>query len=204
MSNNLQFEKLFQPCNIGNLQLKNRVVMPSMGNNFGSEDGCVTERLVAYYNERAKGGSGLIITEMVCMDSPLGRRGANQLRIDEDCYIDGLSNLTRQIHNSRCKIAIQLCHAGLFAASKYVQIQPVAPSPTEYFGQKVTEELSISQIENIINHFVEGARAGYKRLTSMVLRYMLPIATYWPIFFLLYLINDTIYLGEVLKIVPGF
>ena len=129
-----------------------------MGNNFGAEDGCVTERLVAYYNERAKGGPGLIITEMVSIDSPLGRRGTNQLRIDEDRYIDGLSSLTRQIHNSTCKIAIQLCHAGLFAASKYVQVQPVAPSPIEYFGQKVTEELSIFQIENIINRFVDGAR----------------------------------------------
>jgi len=77
--------------------------MPSMGNNFGAEDGCVTERLVAYYNERAKGGPGLIITEMVSIDSPLGRRGSNQLRIDDDRILMGSAALPT-IHNSSCKL----------------------------------------------------------------------------------------------------
>ena len=157
MNNKSKIKELFQPCNIGKMQLKNRIVMPPMGNNYASDDGCVTERLIDYYNERANGGVGLIITEMVSIDSPLGQRGVQQLRIDEDSFIEGLSRLTNQIHNSNCKIAIQLCHAGLLAASNKISLQPVAPSPVEYFGQKVTRELSIDEIDNIIHHFVKGA-----------------------------------------------
>ena len=58
-----KFEKIFQPCYIGKMVLKNRLVMPSMGNNFGTDDGYVTDQLIDYYNERAIGGAGLIITE---------------------------------------------------------------------------------------------------------------------------------------------
>ena len=77
MSNKVEFEKLFQPCQIGKMILINRLVMPAMGTNYGTEDGHVTERLIDYYKERANGGPGLIIPEMVSIDSPLGRRGAH-------------------------------------------------------------------------------------------------------------------------------
>jgi 2,4-dienoyl-CoA reductase-like NADH-dependent reductase (Old Yellow Enzyme family)/thioredoxin reductase len=157
MSRKPELEKLFEPCNIGKLQLKNRVVMPPMGNNFGAEDGSVTPQQIDYYNERALGGPGLIITEMVSVDSPMGQRGIRQLRIDDDRYIPGLSLLAQQVHDSGGKMALQLCHAGLLAASKNFVLQPVAPSPVEYYGKKVTKELSKEEIQDIINHFITGA-----------------------------------------------
>ncbi len=157
MNSEPELRELFQPCNIGKLQLKNRVVLPPMGNNFGAEDGSVTPQLVDYYTERAMGGPGLIITEMVSIDSPSGQRGARQLRIDDDRFIVGLSRLAQQVHDSGCKMALQLCHAGLLAASDSFRLQPVAPSPVEYFGKKVTRELSKAEIKDIINHFVRGA-----------------------------------------------
>ena len=157
MNSKPELRKLFEPCNIGKLQLKNRVVMPPMGNNFGAEDGSVTRQLINYYNERAMGGPGLIITEMVSIDSPLGQRGVRQLRIDDDRFIAGLSRLARQVHSSGGKMALQLCHSGLLAASDSFLLQPVAPSPVEYFGKKVTRELSKAEIKEIINHFVRGA-----------------------------------------------
>ena len=108
MSRKPELEKLFQPCSIGKMQLKNRLVMPPMGNNFSAEDGSVTPRLIDYYNERALGGTGLIITEMVSVDSPMGQRGIRQLRIDDDRYIPGLSRLAQQVHDSGGKMALQL------------------------------------------------------------------------------------------------
>jgi len=157
MSRKPGLDKLFQPCNIGKLQLKNRVVMPPMGNNFGAEDGSVTLQQIDYYNERALGGPGLIITEMVSVDSPMGQRGIRQLRIDDDRFIPGLSRLAIQVHDSGGKMALQLCHAGLLAASNNFVLQPVAPSPVEYYGKKVTEGLSKEEIKDIINHFIRGA-----------------------------------------------
>jgi len=60
-----EFPHLFQPCKIGQMILTNRVVLPAMGNNYGTEDGSVTDRQIDYYNERAIGGAGLLITGLI-------------------------------------------------------------------------------------------------------------------------------------------
>ena len=146
MNNKTEFEKLLQPIRINQMNLANRVVLPAMGNNYGSDGGFVTERQIDYYTERANGGAGLLITEMVSIDSPVGQRGAQQLRIDDDKYIPNFRKLTEQIHKAGSKMAMQLCHAGLLAASDKFLLQTVAPSPIEHFGQKVTKELTIDEI----------------------------------------------------------
>lgn len=58
----MQYEMLFSPLNIGQVTIKNRVVMAPMLMGFGTFDGTPTHRLMDYYEERAKGGAGLIIT----------------------------------------------------------------------------------------------------------------------------------------------
>ena len=62
----MEFKSIFTPLKIGNMVLKNRLVIPGMGNNLGSEDGAgdMTPKAQAYYAERAKGGYGLIMTEV--------------------------------------------------------------------------------------------------------------------------------------------
>jgi 2,4-dienoyl-CoA reductase-like NADH-dependent reductase (Old Yellow Enzyme family) len=65
------FPAIFSPFTIGSLRLKNRVLMAAMGNNFSHPEGTVSDRAIAYYRERARGGAGLIITE-AC---PAGQRG---------------------------------------------------------------------------------------------------------------------------------
>jgi 2,4-dienoyl-CoA reductase-like NADH-dependent reductase (Old Yellow Enzyme family)/thioredoxin reductase len=144
------------------MNLVNRLVMPSMGTNFGSEDGHVTERLINYYEERANRGPGLIIPEMISMDFPLGRRGAHQLRIDEDKYVEGLQKLTDRIHNTSSKIAIQLCHAGILAGPKNSGLLPVAPSPVDDFKGMRARQLTVDEIEIIITRFIEAAQRAKK------------------------------------------
>ena len=156
------FPKLFEPCKIGQMGLVNRLVMPPMGNNYGTEDGYVTERLIDYYKERAKDGPGLIITEMVCTESPLGRRGSHQLRIDDDSYIEGLSRLTEHIHECKRKIALQICHAGILAGTRDLGLLPVGPSAVENFGGLKGRELTRDEIEVIIANFVKAALRGKK------------------------------------------
>ena len=60
----MEFKKLFSEVSIGNLKLKNRVVMEPMMLGFGQINGCPTEQMMNYYEERAKGGTGLIVTEI--------------------------------------------------------------------------------------------------------------------------------------------
>ena len=55
--------QLFTPIKIGDLKLKNRLIMPSMGTVLADVNGAVTDMMIAYYAERARGGVGLIIVE---------------------------------------------------------------------------------------------------------------------------------------------
>ena len=60
----MEYKMLFTPMNIGTVQIKNRVVMPPMMLGFGQFNGCPTKEMMDYYEERAIGGAGLIITEI--------------------------------------------------------------------------------------------------------------------------------------------
>ena len=64
MNRQIKYPLLASPASIGSLELKNRMIMAAMGSNFASEDGYTTEKLTAYYEERARGGIGLIILEL--------------------------------------------------------------------------------------------------------------------------------------------
>ena len=59
----MKFKHMFSPIQIGPMTVKNRFVVPPMGNNFANTDGSMSEQSVAYYRERAKGGFGLITIE---------------------------------------------------------------------------------------------------------------------------------------------
>ena len=63
-----EYTKLFEPIRIGGLELKNRIVMPALCSKFGTEFGAVSQRLIDFYVERARGGVGLIIIENTCVD----------------------------------------------------------------------------------------------------------------------------------------
>lgn len=55
--------KLFTPMKVGNCTIPNRLVVPAMVTNYCDEDGFLTDRYMAYIEEKAKGGWGMIITE---------------------------------------------------------------------------------------------------------------------------------------------
>lgn len=107
-----KYQHLFNPGKIGNLLVPNRIVMAPMATNYPSETGGITEALVDYYEQRAKGGTGLIIAENCCVDYPAGKGGAAQLRLDEDRFIPGMSRLVEAVHYWGAKIAIQINHSG--------------------------------------------------------------------------------------------
>jgi 2,4-dienoyl-CoA reductase-like NADH-dependent reductase (Old Yellow Enzyme family) len=99
---------------------------------------------------------------MVCTESPLGRRGSHQLRIDDDSYIEGLSRLTQHIHVCKRKIALQICHAGILAGTRDLGLLPVGPSPVDNSNGLKGRELTRDEIEAIIANFVKAALRGKK------------------------------------------
>jgi 2,4-dienoyl-CoA reductase-like NADH-dependent reductase (Old Yellow Enzyme family)/thioredoxin reductase len=165
MSGTPSFERLFQPIRLGTMEVKNRLALTPMATNFSSKDGFVTDKLKAYYTERARGGAGLVMVEESCVDAPVGKGGAFQLYIDDDKCLPGLTELAGAIHQNGAKAAIQLHHAGRFAATRYTGCQPVAPSAIAGMGGDLPRELSVPEIEAIVDRFAQSAerakRAGF-------------------------------------------
>jgi len=162
MNESIRLEKLFEPLPIGEMRLRNRIAMAPMVTSFGSSDGHVTEQTLGYYEERSKGGVGLIIVEGTCIDSPIGRLSQRQLVIDDDKCIPGLSDLAYTIQKHGATAAIQLLHAGGFTYSAVTGLQPVAPSAVPLPGRETPRVLTIEEISEITQRFARAAGRAKK------------------------------------------
>jgi 2,4-dienoyl-CoA reductase-like NADH-dependent reductase (Old Yellow Enzyme family)/thioredoxin reductase len=159
-----RFQKLLEPSWIGSMSVRNRLVMPPMATNFGSREGLVTQRMIDYYEQRAK-FAGLVIVEFTGVDSPVGRATPQQLLIDDDKFIPDLGKLAQAIKRQGARAAIQLHHVGRQAKSSVTGHQPVAPSSIPAPEGELPRELTPSEIATIVARFGEGAerakRAGF-------------------------------------------
>lgn len=152
---------LFEPFQIKNLSLRNRIVMAPMHTKFASESGEVTERLTSYLVERARGEVGLIILENTCIDWAHGRAAGNPVTIHDDLNRTGLSNLTLAVHRHGAKIVTQLHFTGRQNLRSNIVggMAPVAPSPVKSkIGGDEPRALEEHEIEDIIQKYVDGAR----------------------------------------------
>lgn len=77
----MKFKAMFQPIEIGNMTVKNRFVVPPMGNNFANTDGTMSEQSVAYYAARAKGGFGLVTIEATVVHPDAKRRSKKTMSV---------------------------------------------------------------------------------------------------------------------------
>lgn len=108
----MNYEMLFSPMKIGNVEIKNRIVMAPMLMGFGRFDGNATEKMMNYYEERAKGGTGLIITEITRVNDLSGASSFGQLSASKDRNIDSISELAKRIHKHGAKLFVELHHPG--------------------------------------------------------------------------------------------
>lgn len=108
----MKYELLSSPMKIGTCEIKNRIVLPPMLMGFANLDGTPTEKLINYYEERAKGGCGLIMTEITRVNDKTGSAAFAQLAVSHDYHIKPLSQLAERIHKHGAKIFIQLHHPG--------------------------------------------------------------------------------------------
>ncbi|WP_071393379.1 oxidoreductase [Bacillus tuaregi] len=155
----MKYQHLFAKGKIGSLTLKNRIVMPPMGTNLSGPDGEITDHMIAYYEERAKGGTGLVIVEVASIDYEYGKAAVTQPRVDEDRFIPGIHRLVNAVHKHGAKIFMQLHHAG--RESKSILIggkQIVAPSPVTCpsIGEE-PRELTTAEVKELVMKFVMGA-----------------------------------------------
>ena len=108
----MKYDMLFSPMKIGKVEIKNRVVMAPMCMGFGQFDGRVTPAMMDHYVERAKGGVGLIITEITRINDITGAASFGQMGITYDYHIPPLKEMADRIHSYGSKIFVELHHPG--------------------------------------------------------------------------------------------
>jgi 2,4-dienoyl-CoA reductase-like NADH-dependent reductase (Old Yellow Enzyme family)/thioredoxin reductase len=156
---------LEQPGRVGSLRLKNRVVMAPMGTNYSTTDGLSTERDKRYYEERAKGGVAMIMTEAMVVTEH-ARPHHNSLCCYHDRFIPGLATIVEAIKGHDCHVFGQLNHRGALLRRSVLGMEPVGPSPwaNPNTGDAV-RALAVAEIAGIQKLFVAAARrlqvAGY-------------------------------------------
>ena len=146
-----------EPGNIGNVALKNRIVMAPMISNLSNPDGCTNENHISYLEERAKGGTGLIITEYTYIDSINARGSRNQAGVYNTDFIPKFRRLTERIHNHDAGIFMQLVHAGGKAFLDTNRQGPMAPSSVDYAGY-TPREMTSDDIERVVADYVSAAK----------------------------------------------
>jgi 2,4-dienoyl-CoA reductase (NADPH2) len=177
MNGKARFEKLFEPCQLGRLQVKNRILKTASGTASSYDmDGYVNKRHVAMYEALARGGVGLIIVEMGGIDPPLGLHNRFQLLLNDDEHIPGFSELTQVIHKHGGKVLQQLFHAGPWH-DPHSGFQPISSSsltasevlglipsevPTALTPKQLPRGLTIPEIEDIVDKFATTAERAKK------------------------------------------
>ncbi len=153
----MEMDRLFSRFRINGLELKNRIVMPSVASFLIGEDGSVTDVAVEHYRRRARGGPAMVIME-ACAVSPEGIVSKHQARIDSDRLIEGLAQIARVIKAEGCIAAIQLHHGGRQTSAKVIGRKPLAPSPIPCPTIRGdVEPLSTEGIQTIVQRFAEAA-----------------------------------------------
>lgn len=157
------FERLFEAGKIGSLELPNRIIMSPMLTCYADGE-FVSDRYLAFLMARARGGVGLITTEVAHVH-PLGRLEPNELAIYDDKFLPGLMKLTEAIHKTGTKIAMQIGHGGHRCKAKLIGEQPVSASNiTGIWGEEprpmTVEEIKVS-VEDFANAADRAKRAGF-------------------------------------------
>ncbi len=168
----MKYPELFTPVSIGKVQLKNRFAMAPMGPlGLADAQGGFNQRGIDYYTERAKGGTGLIITGVTFSDCTV------EMQSMPNCpnstynpvhFVRTGREMTERIHAYGSKIFLQM--SGGFGRvtipTNLGEFPPVAPSPIPHrWLDKTCRALTVDEIHAIVESFGKGAynakRAGF-------------------------------------------
>ena len=152
-----KYEHLFSPIKIGNRTIKNRIFMPPLSTNLANK-GYVTEELIRHYGDRAKGGVGLIITEVVTVE-PTYIYLPGDMSIHDDSYIEGWKKLYDEVHKYGVVLLPQLFHPAFMAFPIPGTPQLIAPSNVgPYYAKNAPRAVTKEELKVIIRQFGEAAR----------------------------------------------
>jgi 2-enoate reductase len=164
-----KYKNLFEPIRIGKLEIKNRFVMAPMGpGGLCNADGSFNERGVEYYVERAKGGTGLLITGTTMVENEIEKCALPSIpcpTLNPNNFIKTGKQMTERIHAYGAKIFLQLTAGfGRVSIPAIVGDTAVAPSPIphRWIDGVTCRELTIEEIKTYVRKFAESAAIAQK------------------------------------------
>lgn len=150
------YPMLFSPIKVGTQEVKNRVFMPPVSTNL-ADHGYVTDALVDHYTARAKGGVGLIITEVVTVE-PTYTYLPGDMCCYDDTFIPGWEKLAAAVHQYGAKIMPQLFHPAYMAFNMPGTPRLIAPSfvgPS--YAREAPRPITIDEIHELTCQFGDAA-----------------------------------------------
>jgi 2,4-dienoyl-CoA reductase-like NADH-dependent reductase (Old Yellow Enzyme family)/thioredoxin reductase len=153
------FKKLCEPGKIGDMEIRNRIVMPPMAVPLCSEEGFAGERIKKYLEARAKGGVGLIITGLMGVHPDYILHGGH-FAIYDDKFIPGIYEMINAVHVHGAKIFPMLWHPGRqwSGPSELVAPSAIACRSFMYGDREVPRELTTGEVEEYVELFGDGAK----------------------------------------------
>lgn len=154
----MKFNAMFQPITIGPVTVRNRFVVPPMGNNFANTDGTMSGQSAAYYRERAKGGFGLITIEATVVHKG-AKGGPRKPCLYDDSTIESFRRVIDACHKEGAKVSIQLQNAGPEGNAKNAgaPITAATSIPSEV-GRDIPRELSTEEVYELIRGYGQAAK----------------------------------------------
>lgn len=151
-----RFRKLFEPIKIADVQIKNRIVMSPMGLGKATADGFVTDVMVDFYVERARGGAGLI--NIVCGYNDFSSYLPTIPALEDDKYIAGLKRMTDAIHEHGAKTFAHIINMGSSCFGTKDGGPPPAPSAVKNtLTGFMPREMTTAEVRLLIDHYAEAA-----------------------------------------------
>jgi 2,4-dienoyl-CoA reductase-like NADH-dependent reductase (Old Yellow Enzyme family) len=160
------------PICVGDLKLRNRLVVAPMSRVSAAADGTPTAEMVDYYAEFAHGGFGLLITEGTYTDTAHSQGYLNQPGLATDPHVDGWRRVVHAVHDAATPILAQLMHAGALSQGNPYGTETVAPSAIAPRGQMLAEyggsgrwpiprEMTTADIDFAVAGFVDAAARAH-------------------------------------------
>mgnify|MGYP002615491718 FL=1 len=150
------YPHLFEPIQIGKTTVKNRIFMPPLSTNL-ADKGYVTDALVEHYSNRARGGVGLIVTEVTTVE-PTYTYLPGDMSIYDDSYIPGWKKLVDAVHKYDTKILSQLFHPAYMAFPVPGTPQLIAPSNVgPYYAKSAPRAVTVEELHVLVWQFGEAA-----------------------------------------------
>lgn len=159
----MRFEELARKGKIGQITIKNRIVVPALNNNY-THAAFMTDESVDFYVSKAKGGAGLVIIEATSVDYPRSRSVLNPA-IDDEKYIPRFKEIADGCHKYGTKVMVQLSHVGRQSKKSTTGMDPVAPSPIASKSPLYPDTpkvLEKKDIEDIVAKFGKAAWIAQK------------------------------------------